>query len=72
MRKISKNVDLTQPSAQLAEILMLLKMIADYLSYQQLEETCKGYKNLYDNIGAVDLAVRCVQAKVSMKDSALM
>lgn len=63
MRKASESVDSTQRSAQLAESLKLFKKIADYLSYEQLEEICEGYKNLGYNIGVVDLALTCARAK---------
>jgi len=63
VRKAAESVDPTQRSAQLADSLKLFKKIADYLSYEQLEEICEGYKNLGYNIGVVDLALTCAQAK---------
>ncbi|CAO3663875.1 unnamed protein product [Umbelopsis ramanniana] len=63
VRKASESVDPTQRATQLSESLTLFKKIADYLSYEQLQEICEGYKNLGYNIGVVDLALTCAQAK---------
>ncbi|KAG2182819.1 hypothetical protein INT44_005799 [Umbelopsis vinacea] len=63
VRKASETVDPTQRTTQLSNSLTLFKKIADYLSYEQLQEICEGYKNLSYNIGVVDLALTCAQAK---------
>ncbi|CAM0139157.1 unnamed protein product [Umbelopsis sp. WA50703] len=63
VRKVADGIDASQRSQQLGESLRLFKKIADYLSYEQLEEICEEYKNLNYHIGVVDLALTCAQAK---------